>query len=41
MNKVNTINNYNTIDIGKYYAILPSISYTYSEEEFMFHHNAS
>ena len=30
-----------TIDIGEYYAILPSISYTYSEREFMSHHEAS
>ncbi|MDI4652866.1 MULTISPECIES: UDP-N-acetylglucosamine 4,6-dehydratase (inverting) [Pseudoalteromonas] len=30
----------NTIDLGHYYAILPSVSYTYSEEEFMKHHNA-
>ncbi len=30
----------NTIDLGKYYAILPSISFTYSEEEFLNHHKA-
>lgn len=30
----------NTIDLGKYYAILPSISYTYTEKEYMKHHNA-
>jgi UDP-N-acetylglucosamine 4,6-dehydratase (inverting) len=30
----------NTIDLGKYYAILPSVSFTYTEEEFMKHHNA-
>lgn len=30
----------NTIDLGKYYAILPSVSFTYSEEEFIKHHNA-
>lgn len=30
----------NTIDLGKYYAILPSVSFTYSEEEFLKHHNA-
>lgn len=30
----------NTIDLGLYYAILPSVSYTYSEEEYILHHNA-
>jgi UDP-N-acetylglucosamine 4,6-dehydratase (inverting) len=30
----------NTIDLGRYYAILPSVSYTHSEEEFIAHHNA-
>ena len=30
----------NTIDMGKYYAILPSISFTYSESEYLSHHNA-
>jgi UDP-N-acetylglucosamine 4,6-dehydratase (inverting) len=30
----------NTIDLGKYYAILPSVSFTYKEEEYMQHHNA-
>jgi len=30
----------NTIDLGTYYAILPSVSYTYSELEFMKHHKA-
>ncbi|MCL1066589.1 UDP-N-acetylglucosamine 4,6-dehydratase (inverting) [Shewanella olleyana] len=30
----------NTIDLGSYYAILPSVSYTYSEEDYMKHHNA-
>jgi UDP-N-acetylglucosamine 4,6-dehydratase (inverting) len=30
----------NTIDIGKYYAILPSVSYTYSEDEYLEHHKA-
>ena len=30
----------NTIDLGKYYAILPSISFTYTEKEFMNHHKA-
>lgn len=30
----------NTIDLGKYYAILPSVSFSYSIEDFMKHHNA-
>jgi len=30
----------NTIDLGKYYAILPSVSFTYKEEDFLKHHNA-
>lgn len=30
----------NTIDLGKYYAILPSVSFTYSEEEYLSHHKA-
>lgn len=30
----------NTIDLGPYYAILPSISYTYNEEDYIKHHNA-
>lgn len=30
----------NTIDIGKYYAILPSISFRYNEDEYLAHHNA-
>lgn len=30
----------NTIDLGKYYAILPSVSFTYSEDEYMKHHIA-
>ena len=30
----------NTIDLGDYYAILPSVSYTYTEAEFMEHHKA-
>jgi len=29
-----------TLDLGKYYAILPSVSLTYTEEEYMSHHNA-
>ncbi|AKE52354.1 UDP-N-acetylglucosamine 4,6-dehydratase (inverting) [Kangiella geojedonensis] len=30
----------NTIDLGDYYAILPSVSFTYTEEEFLKHHKA-
>lgn len=30
----------NTIDLGKYYAILPSVSFTYSEQEYLDHHQA-
>ena len=30
----------NTIDIGRYYAILPSISFNYTEEEYIAHHKA-
>lgn len=30
----------NTIELGKYYAILPSVSFTYTKEEFMNHHQA-
>jgi UDP-N-acetylglucosamine 4,6-dehydratase (inverting) len=30
----------NTIDLGKYYAILPSISYYHTKEEYLKHHNA-
>ncbi|ROV58147.1 UDP-N-acetylglucosamine 4,6-dehydratase (inverting) [Vibrio ponticus] len=30
----------NTIDLGKYYAILPSVSFTYSEDEYLSHHKA-
>ena len=29
----------NTIDIGKYYAILPSVSFAHQEEDFIKHHN--
>lgn len=31
----------NTIDLGKYYAILPSISFTYTEDEYIKHHDAT
>jgi UDP-N-acetylglucosamine 4,6-dehydratase (inverting) len=30
----------NTIDLGSYFAILPSVSLIYTEEEFLKHHNA-
>lgn len=30
-----------TIDLGKYYVILPSVSFVHTEEDFMKHHNAS
>lgn len=30
----------NTIDLGKYYAILPSVSFTYSKENYLLHHKA-
>tara|TARA_B110000879_G_scaffold207323_1_gene290802 strand:- start:2372 stop:3373 length:1002 start_codon:yes stop_codon:yes gene_type:complete len=30
----------NTIDLGKYYAILPSVSLTYNEADFLTHHQA-
>ena len=30
----------NTIDLGKYYAILPSVSFTYDEAEYIAHHKA-
>jgi UDP-N-acetylglucosamine 4,6-dehydratase/5-epimerase len=30
----------NTIDLGKYYVILPSVSMTYSEQNFLDHHKA-
>ena len=30
----------NTIDLGKYYAILPSVSFTCSEDDYLLHHKA-
>lgn len=30
----------NTIDFGKYYAILPSVSFTYTEQQYLEHHKA-
>ena len=29
----------NTIDIGRFYAILPTVSYSYSKEDFLDHYN--
>ena len=31
----------NTIDLGKYYAILPAVSYYHTKEDYMKHHSAS
>lgn len=31
----------NTIDLGPYYAILPSVSFTYTEDEYLTHHKAT
>tara|TARA_B110000977_G_scaffold201788_1_gene298644 strand:+ start:3636 stop:4649 length:1014 start_codon:yes stop_codon:yes gene_type:complete len=31
----------NTIDLGRYFAILPSVSFAYSEKDFMKHHKAT
>ena len=31
----------NTIDLGKYYAILPSVSFTCSEDDYLLHHKAT
>lgn len=31
----------NTIDLGRYYAILPSVSYMHTEENFLAHHKAA
>lgn len=30
----------NTIDLGRFYAILPSVSYIYTQDDFLRHHNA-
>ncbi|EPJ54052.1 MAG: UDP-glucose 4-epimerase [Osedax symbiont Rs2] len=30
----------NTIDMGEYYAILPSVSFTYTEDDYLTHHKA-
>ena len=30
----------NTIDVGRYYAILPSVSYTFTDKQYIEHHNA-
>ena len=31
----------NTIDLGKYYAILPSVSFNYKKDDYIKHHNAT
>ena len=31
----------NTIDLGAYYVILPSVSFTYEEKDFMKHYKAT
>lgn len=31
----------NTIDLGRYYAILPSVSFNYSKEDYILHHHAA
>lgn len=31
----------NTIDLGRYYAILPSVSFTYTEQDYLTHHKAT
>jgi UDP-N-acetylglucosamine 4,6-dehydratase len=31
----------NTIDLGKYYVILPSVSFTWSEDDYLSHHKAT
>ena len=37
---ITTTDSLDTIDLGKYYAILPSVSYQYTREDFLKHHNA-
>lgn len=37
---ITTTDALNTIDLGKYYAILPSVSFKYTRDEFLKHHNA-
>ena len=32
---------YHTIDLGPYYAILPAVSYTYTEQDYLTHHEAT
>ena len=29
----------NTIDLGRFYAILPSVSFSYTEQEYLLHHS--
>ena len=31
----------NTIDLGEYYAILPSVSYKHTQDEYISHHHAT
>ncbi|MCF0163912.1 MAG: UDP-N-acetylglucosamine 4,6-dehydratase (inverting) [Bacteroidales bacterium] len=37
---ITTTDSLDTIDIGKYYAILPSVSFNHTREEYVKHHNA-
>jgi len=37
---ITTTDSLSTIDLGKYYAILPSVSYNHTQEEYLIHHNA-
>lgn len=37
---ITTTDSLSTIDLGKYYAILPSVSYNHTQEEYIKHHNA-
>ena len=37
---ITTTDSFNTIDLGEYYAILPSVSYKHSMQAYMDHHNA-
>jgi FlaA1/EpsC-like NDP-sugar epimerase len=37
---ITTTDSLSTIDLGKYYAILPTVSFNHTAEEFIKHHNA-
>ena len=37
---ITNTNSQNTIDVGRYYAILPSVSYTFTDKQYIEHHNA-